>query len=153
MARNPLARALRLDKLSLAALDWTLACYLEGRADREIPVLQQLLEPVAKLEARARKLAERLTNAAGDANPVAARPDRTFVGGGSLPTLEIDTWVVTLRPEQGAAQVAARLRTGADPVLARVRDDLVLFDVRTLLEGEEVAVEKAVVAILGDSAR
>jgi L-seryl-tRNA(Ser) seleniumtransferase len=153
MARNPLARALRLDKLCLAALDWTLACFLEGRAEREIPVLRQLLEPAQSLEARARDLTERLAAAAGSENPVLTQPDRALVGGGSLPGFELDTWVIALRPKMGADRFAARLRAAEPPVLARVRDDLVLFDVRTLLEGEDAVVEKVVVAILGAQAR
>jgi L-seryl-tRNA(Ser) seleniumtransferase len=153
MRRNPLARALRLDKLSLAALDWTLACFLEGRAEREIPVLRQLLEPVASLEARARELARRLAAVAGGAGRVSAVPDRAFVGGGSLPGFELDTWVVALRLPKGAERFAERLRRAAVPVLARVRDDLVLFDVRTLLEGDDAALERVVGGIFGESPR
>jgi L-seryl-tRNA(Ser) seleniumtransferase len=153
MRRNPLARALRLDKLSLAALDWTLACLLDGRAEREIPVLRQLLEPVAGLEVRARELALRLAEVAGDAHQVAALPGRAFVGGGSLPGFELDTWMVSLRPPMGAERFAERLRRADLPVLARVREDLVLFDVRTLLEGDETALEQAVGGILGSSFR
>jgi L-seryl-tRNA(Ser) seleniumtransferase len=153
MRRNPLARALRLDKLSLAALDWTLTCFLDGRAESEIPVLCQLLESEARLESRARGLAERLAATAGVSARVAAERARTFVGGGSLPGFELDTWVVSLAAEMGASLFAERLRLAAPPVLARVRDDLVLFDVRTLLAGEETAVERAVGEILAASSR
>jgi len=153
MRRNPLARALRLDKLSLAALDWTLACLLDGRAESEIPVLRQLLAPVASLEARARALASRLAAIAGEADRVAAERGRAFVGGGSLPGFELDTWVVSLRAEMGAERLSERLRLAVPPVLARVREDLVLFDVRTLLEGDETALERAVDGILGASSR
>jgi L-seryl-tRNA(Ser) seleniumtransferase len=151
MRRNPLARALRLDKLSLAALDWTLACYLDGRAESEIPVLRKLLEPVARLEARARELAARLAAAAGGAARVAAESDRAYVGGGSLPGFELDTWVVSLRAEMGADRFVELLRLADPPVLARVREDLVLLDVRTLLEGDAAALEQAVGEILGSS--
>jgi len=153
MRGNPLARALRLDKLSLAALDWTLECILDGRAQSEIPVLQRLLEPPARLRDRADGLAERLAQIAGTANPVAAAPDRAAVGGGSLPGFELDTWVVTLKPAMGAERFAAALRAGSDPVLARVQGDVVLFDVRTLLEGEEAVLEKAVGTVLGTAPR
>jgi L-seryl-tRNA(Ser) seleniumtransferase len=149
MRRNPLARALRLDKLSLAALDWTLAALLDGRAEREIPVLRQLLAPGVRLEARARELAARLREAAGGDDRIAAEPDRAFVGGGSLPGFELDTWVVSLRPAMGAERFAGLLRRADPPVLARIRDDLVLFDVRTLLAGDEAALEKAAAAVLG----
>jgi L-seryl-tRNA(Ser) seleniumtransferase len=152
MRRNPLARALRIDKLSLAALDWTLGCYLDGRAEREIPVLRQLLEPAPRLEARARALAERLAKAVGPGNRVEASPDRAFVGGGSLPGFELDTWVVTIRTAASAERAAQQLRAATPAVLARVRDELVIFDVRTLLDGEEASVEAAVAAVLAPGA-
>jgi len=66
------------------------------------------------------------------------------VGGGSLPGFELDTWVVAIRTTVSAESVAARLRQATPAVLARVRDDLVIFDVRTLLDGEEAALEAAV---------
>jgi L-seryl-tRNA(Ser) seleniumtransferase len=153
MRRNPLARALRLDKLSLAALDWTLACFLDGRAEREIPVLRQLLEPVADLEKRARELTARLAALAGEGDRVASERSRALVGGGSLPGFELDTWVVSLRAKMGADRFAERLRLSAPPVLARVREDLVLFDMRTLLAGDEAALEQVVGEILGTPSR
>jgi L-seryl-tRNA(Ser) seleniumtransferase len=143
MRRNPLARALRPGKLGLAALDRTLALHLEGRAEREIPVLRQILEPAPALEARARALAERAGPAARGHARVSVRPDRARVGGGSLPGLELDTWVVALEPTGGAERAAARLRRAEPPLLARIRDGLVLLDVRTLLPGEEEGVVEA----------
>jgi L-seryl-tRNA(Ser) seleniumtransferase len=141
---NPLARALRLDKLSLAALDWTVSAYLEGRAERDLPVLRQLCAPVAELERRARRLAERLAKVAGDAATVEARPDRTAVGGGSLPGFELETWTVTLEPRIGAERGAALMRRAPVPVLARVQNGRVVLDVRTLLPDDESALEVAV---------
>ncbi len=137
---NPLARALRLDKLSLAALDWTLEAFLDGRAEREIPVLRQLRQPAAALELRARSLAARLAAVAGSAARVTAKPDRGVVGGGSLPGFELDSWVVALDGPDPEA-LAARLRGASVPVLARVRDDRLLLDVRTLLDDDESALE------------
>jgi L-seryl-tRNA(Ser) seleniumtransferase len=148
MRRNPLARALRLDKFSLAALDWTLAAFLDGRAEREIPVLRQLLTSNSELEARARALADRIAKVAGDAVPASVEPERAFVGGGSLPGFELGTWVVALRPRMGVRRFAESLRKADPPVLARIREDAVRLDVRTLLSGDETAVEEAVTAIL-----
>ncbi len=153
LQRNPLARALRLDKLSLAALDWTLGAYLDGSAEREIPVLRQLREPAERLEARARRLAGRLAKVSGGAAAVAVESDRSAVGGGSLPGFELATWVVTLLPRDGAERIAAQLRRGAVPVLARVRDDRLLIDVRTLLEDDESALEAALAEALGTGTR
>ena len=143
MRRDPMARALRVDKLTLAALDWTLEAYLEGRALQAVPVLGMLLAPEAHLEERARTLAGRLTAALGDAAQVAIEVDRAAPGGGSLPGFELPTRVVTLRVRGGAARCAERLRSGAPPVLARVREGAVVIDVRTLLPGDEKALEDA----------
>jgi L-seryl-tRNA(Ser) seleniumtransferase len=140
---NPLARTLRLDKLSLAALDWTLDAYLAGTAARDLPVVRQLSEPGERLEARARALAQRLAKIAGAAVRVEVRPEPSPVGGGSVPGLELVSWVVALEPTGGAERLAARLRAAATPVVARVRDEKLLLDVRTLLDGDVEALEEA----------
>ena len=142
MRRHPLARALRLDKLTLAALDWTLGAYLDGRAEREVPVLRALLARPDELEARARQLAERLRTALPAAR-IEVESDLTYAGGGSLPGFELSTWVVSVRLPGGAEACARRLRSADTPVLARIRDGAVVLDVRTLLEGDEKAVEAA----------
>jgi len=155
MRRNPLDRALRLDKLTLAALDWTLAALLEGR-EQEIPLLRMLSLPAAELELRARSLAARLEACALGRLSATAVIERAPVGGGSLPGLELETWVLRLRDTQGslgAEALSAGLRAAEVPVLARVREDAVLLDVRTLLPGDEPAVEAAVCFALGASLR
>jgi L-seryl-tRNA(Ser) seleniumtransferase len=144
MARNPLARALRLDKVTLAALDWTLRAMLDGRAEEELPVLRRLLEPVEAIESRAHDLARRLRalqeEGQGDFE-IAIVSDRAPVGGGSLPGFELDTWVVSVRRRSvaggGADQLAAALRHSSPPLLGRVRDGALLLDLRTL-EDEDV---------------
>ena len=155
---NPLSRALRLDKLSLAALDWTLGAYLDGRAEGEIPVLRQLLATPEELESRARSLAERLSKAtgiamaSGDAAGFEVRPDRGFAGGGSLPGFELDSWVVSLRVPRGSPQhIATRLRGARVPVLARVREGALLFDPRTLRDDEIADLEASLVSSLAAS--
>jgi len=147
MRTNPLARALRLDKMSIAALDWTLGACLDGRAESEIPVLQQLLASPDALEQRARSLAERIAERVKDAAQVAVEPDRAPVGGGSLPSFELDTWVVVLRPPRGSASLAAALRRASTPVLTRVRDDAILFDLRSLGDADAARVEAAVAEV------
>jgi len=152
MARNPLARALRLDKLGLAALDWTLRALLDGRAEAEIPALRQLVMPSGELRSRAEKLGQRLAQAAGAAAAVAVEAERSAVGGGSLPGFELPTWVVAVRAAPGPDALAARLRAAPVPVLARIRDDALLVDVRTLLDGDEADVERALrFALAGDA--
>jgi L-seryl-tRNA(Ser) seleniumtransferase len=146
MRKHPLARALRLDKLALAALDWTLTAHLDGRAEREVPVLRQLLTPPEELERRARALAERIAARTPSAK-VAVAPDRAFAGGGSLPGFELATWVVEVRPAGSASRAAAALRRAAPPVLARVRDDAVVVDPRTLEPEDEAPLAEAFAAL------
>jgi L-seryl-tRNA(Ser) seleniumtransferase len=151
MRKNPLARALRLDKMTLAALDWTLAAMLDGRAESELPVLRQLLEPTAQLEARvraaAKALGERLASRSLDAEIEVTR-DRVPVGGGSLPGFELDSWVLEIRSRAGAERVAARLRAHSPPVLVRVRDDAVLLDLRTVSDAETACVIEGLMSAL-----
>ena len=156
MRTNPLARALRLDKMSLAALDWTLTAYLDGRAESEIPVVRQLLASPDDLERRARMLAQRISSLLKNGAQVVVERDRAPVGGGSLPGFELDTWVVVLRPAPNASKsapggasgsaskIAAALRAADTPVLTRIRDDAVLFDLRTLGDADVDLVEAAV---------
>ncbi len=148
LRRHPLARALRMDKLSLAALDWTLAAHLDGRAEREIPVLRQLLAAPDDIRRRAVALAERLS-ASADFRAVAhVEPDQSYAGGGSLPDHALESWVVRIEGPAGAQRLAQRLRAGAPPVLARVRDDRLVLDVRTLLDGDEDGLVRALVEAL-----
>jgi L-seryl-tRNA(Ser) seleniumtransferase len=144
MRKNPLARAMRLDKLTLALLHWTLDAMLEGRAERDIPVLRQLLATPAELEARARSLADRLVAQLGDvAAQIEPAPERAAVGGGSLPGFELDSWVVKIRCNS-VDRVSSRLRRASLPVVARVRDGALWLDLRTIADDETAALERAV---------
>jgi L-seryl-tRNA(Ser) seleniumtransferase len=134
-------------------LDWTLECYLDGRAEQEIPVLRQLLEPVDRVEMRARRLAARLDKMWGNTARFEVEPDRGFVGGGSVPGFELESWVVVLRTSSSAEKISKRLRAAPVPVVARLRDDALIFDVRTLLEGDEDAIEQAIGLALEEAGR
>jgi L-seryl-tRNA(Ser) seleniumtransferase len=157
MRKHPLARALRLDKMALAALDWTVEALLAGDAIETLPTLRQLSEATEIVEARARALHARL------AAPVVAaglRVDvvesRAPIGGGSLPGFELPSWGVAIRDEtspSAAESFAARLRTANVPVVARVVDGAVLLDARTLLADDAAAIEAAVMNALQGEAR
>ena len=138
MRRHPLSRALRADKLCLAALEATLNSYLEGTAEQDLPTLRMIRTPVSKLEERATNLAEELRrNVAGlevDVTPSVARS-----GGGTLPTYEIPSFAVRLGGTDPEA-LAEELRSGDPPVIGRVREGRLWLDVRTLLPGDEEAV-------------
>jgi len=137
---HPLARAVRIDKLSLAALEATLRIYREPRRAREaIPVLAMLEQPPERLEARARALAGALT-AAGVRASVLVSTGK--VGGGALPLLELEGPAVEVTVGTTAAQeISRRLRLGDPPLVCRVRDAKLLLEVRTLSdeEAEEAA--------------
>jgi L-seryl-tRNA(Ser) seleniumtransferase len=138
---HPLARAVRIDKLSLAALHATLALYRDpARARREIPVLATLTASEEELRDRARVIAD----AAGARATLARAVAR--VGGGALPLLELEGPVVAVDPGAlGADGLAAALRRGEPPVVGRIADGRVLLDPRALT-GEEAAQAGAAVA-------
>jgi L-seryl-tRNA(Ser) seleniumtransferase len=156
MRRNPLARALRLDKMTIAALDWTVEALLAGDASETLPALRQLSESTASVEQRARSLAALLAEGVAAAGwQLEVTESRAPVGGGSLPGFELPSWAVAIRATTltgGAEAFAARLRSAAVPVVARVAADVVLLDVRTLLDGDAAAIEAAVMnALQGES--
>jgi len=148
--KHPMTRALRVDKMTIAGLQATLELYRSPeRAARAIPVLAMLKADIAELERRAEALASRLRAARkGDSFEVGR--EESFAGGGSLPAWPMATCVVRWRPADLTAAEAARgLRLGTPPVIARVRDGAVLFDVRTLVEADFPLIE----ALLADLTR
>jgi L-seryl-tRNA(Ser) seleniumtransferase len=149
--RNPFARALRADKLTLAALEATLTLYHDPeRAVREIPVLRMLTLSAAELRARAEALLRAIQPAAVP-SPAVLIPGSSAVGGGSFPGAELATTLVALDPgELGAAGLALRLRLGTPPVVARIQDERVVLDPRTLPEETLESVGAAVRAALGE---
>ncbi len=129
---HPLARALRIDKLSLAALEATLELYRDpARARREIPVLAMLDVGEEALAARAAQLREGI---GADRCEIVGSVAR--VGGGALPLLELPGPAVALRSPTAPTELTARLRAGDPPLIARVHEDRVLLDPRTLSEDE-----------------
>jgi L-seryl-tRNA(Ser) seleniumtransferase len=134
LRRHPLQRALRADKLTLAALEGTLALYLDPeRALREVPVLRMLAEPPEAIRARADRLAG-LTD--GTVEETVAR-----VGGGALPLAELPSFACAV--DEG---LAAPLRQGEPPVVGVVRDGKLLLDCRTLADDELDEVAAAIAA-------
>lgn len=138
-ARHPLMRALRPDKVTLAALEATLALYLDPvRCVHNVPALARLVEGNNSLRSRAEALAGGLRASLGDRAVVAVREDASEVGGGSLPLQQLPTWVVEVRrPGGGVSRLEESLRRGDPPVLCRIRDDALVFDPRTLGKGDE----------------
>ncbi len=136
--RHPLYRALRLDKLVLAALEGTLQVYAEGR-EAEIPVRAALSASVEELTRRAHRLADRIAGAR-------VEQDEAFSGGGAYPGLALAGPVVFV-PVSGPERLARALRLGEPAVVARVARDGLVLDPRTLLPGEEALLLQALAAV------
>jgi L-seryl-tRNA(Ser) seleniumtransferase len=149
MRRHPLARALRADKVCLAALEATLTAYLEGTAREELPTLKMLHAPAEEMKEKADLLAKEIAltapNLAVDVAPSVARS-----GGGTLPLHEIPSYAVRLVDEtEDADAVAEKLRSADPPVVGRVGERRIWLDVRTLLDGDEETILQAVSTYLG----
>jgi L-seryl-tRNA(Ser) seleniumtransferase len=137
MRKNPLYRALRLDKVTIAGLERTLELYLAGRGD-EIPARAMLHASRDALRARAESLA-RVLGALPDFCATVVE-DASQPGSGSAPDVYLPTWVVRVEaPALRAEGLAARLREAEPPVFVRIQEERLLLDPRTLLEGDEEA--------------
>jgi L-seryl-tRNA(Ser) seleniumtransferase len=145
--KHPLARALRIDKLSLAALEATLKLYRDpAGALREVPVLRMLTAGDAELRGRAELICDALTAEGVDARVITASAK---VGGGALPLLELSGPVCAVDPGAiGLDELARRLRAAETPVLGRARQGWLLLDPRTLDTQEAVAVVSGVLTAL-----
>ncbi len=151
LTKHPMSRALRVDKLTLAALQATLAIYRRGESDPtaydEIPFLRMLRTANEELESRARNLAERLF---GKMNgwKVEPVPSEAYAGGGSLPGNKLESWAVVFRPDGDETDVelfARRLRINRPAVVGRIHGGELFFDLRSVLSSydESLAVALA----------
>ncbi len=140
LRRHPLARALRVDKMTLAALEATLSAYRRNTATLEIPVWRMIAAPPDTLHKRAEQWAARLQKAG---IPATVEKSASAVGGGSLPGETLPTWAVVLRP-RNATRMAAMLRAWEPPIIARVEEDAVWLDPRTVLPEQDEALLEGV---------
>jgi L-seryl-tRNA(Ser) seleniumtransferase len=141
LKKHPLARAVRADKLCLAALSATLLHYLKDEAEREIPIWQMISTTPQQVQARACSWCERLGTGA-------VIPGLSTVGGGSLPEETMPTFLLAL-PVTQPNRFMARLRTANPPIIARVQDDQVVLDPRTVLPEQEGALLVGLQNVLG----
>jgi L-seryl-tRNA(Ser) seleniumtransferase len=148
---NPLTRALRLDKMTLAALDATLGEYLDmDKAVREIPTLWMLTQPLSEIERKASILAPGLGDSAFAGLTVVVQDDQSQSGGGALPTGNFPTKTVCIRHDQHSAnQIESGLRLGKPHIISRIKEGMVVFDPRTLNDEEIGKIVEAVRKILG----
>ncbi|MFT5874628.1 MAG: L-seryl-tRNA(Ser) seleniumtransferase [Clostridium sp.] len=135
MKKNQLTRALRIDKMTLAALEGTLKHYLEeAEAIKNIPTLNMLLCSKLELKKRAQKLKRKLQNRT-DKFTFTIDNDYSMVGGGSMPTEKIETYVIKIKSESFTTmQIEEKLRKNEVAIIARISNNEVIMDLRTLFE-------------------
>lgn len=144
LKKHPLIRALRVDKTTLAALQATLLAYLENRATAEIPVWRMIATPLSELAGRARRLQQQLAPAAGR---IAVVETASAVGGGSLPGQTLPSYALALdtpSPDALAARLRARTPPHRAPVIARIEQDRLLLDLRTVLPEQDATLAEVV---------
>ena len=135
MKKNQLTRALRIDKMNLAALEGTIHHYLEeAEAIKNIPTLRMLLCPITELKKRAQKLKRKLQNKT-DKFTFTIALDYSMVGGGSMPTEKMETYVIKIKSDLFTAmQIEEGLRMNKVAIIVRINNNEVLMDLRTLFE-------------------
>jgi L-seryl-tRNA(Ser) seleniumtransferase len=135
--KNPLLRALRIDKMTLASLEATFLQYLdEEKGLKEIPTLRMMTEPVNIIKKRAGRIFRALKDISGKAD-IAVVPDESQAGGGSLPEINFPTFAVSIKPNNiSVNELEKRLRLGEPAVIARIKENALLIDARTVQERE-----------------
>src|SRR6267378_2529332 len=147
--RHPLFRALRVDKLTIAAMEATLHAYLRG-AWKEIPALRMMQMSFEEISARTdafyRTLSAKIAKADAE---VEITDGRSLVGGGSTPAQSLPTRVIGFASARhSASELEVRLRTGATPVVARIEEERLLIDLRTVFPEQEAALAEALAQVL-----
>lgn len=139
MEKHPLARAIRVDKFTLASLEATLNLYLdEKKALVEIPTLRMLTAAQPELKKVADKLARGIREVVGQKMLVESEKDVSKAGGGALPLADLPTAVVSIKPlNMTVNELEEKLRGGRPSILTRIKEDKLLLDVRTIQEGED----------------
>jgi L-seryl-tRNA(Ser) seleniumtransferase len=152
LKKNPWNRALRIDKLTIAALEATLYAYEKGDALTTVPTLRMLTEPVASVRARARRVLARLAPDVRGRLAAAVAESTSQVGGGALPTVELPTAGVSVgaTPAQARALDGA-VRAGDPPVIGRLVDDRLFLDCRTVLPAQVTALAAALARAAPDA--
>jgi len=151
IVKHPLMRAMRVDKLTLAALAATLRLYAnETVALQSVPLLSLLSTSEENLKNRAERLAPRISASSmvQSAEPV---PDQNFLGGGSVPTHQLPTWCVSIAPANlSVDSLATRLRTGQPAVFGRIKEDRLMLDLRSVFPSQDTQLVEVLDACVTD---
>lgn len=155
MKKNQLTRALRVDKMTIAALEATLRLYLdEEKAIKKIPTLRMLTYTCDELREKASSLYNIVKNKVDNNNvdlEISIEACKGQVGGGSMPTEELDSFAVVLKPRKlSVNKFEEKLRLGSHHIIARVYDDKYVLDVRTIFEDEFEIIADEIVGVLGE---
>jgi len=131
--KNPLTRAMRIDKLTLAGFEATLMEYIdEEKAIKTVPTLRMLLQRPEEIKERAKRIAKRLKREIKEAQ-ITVMADTSRAGGGSLPELDFPTYVVAIRSDNGSVnEFEERLRNGNPPIISRIKEGYLIIDARTI---------------------
>ena len=142
ISTHPMMRALRLDKTILAALSATLDLYLAPNPTQSVPILQLISTPLEELQTRAQSLAESISEISDFT--ATAMEDVTYLGGGSVPTQEIETWSVSIKHAQRSDdELSLQLRTSLTPVLGRIRQNEFKLDLRSVFPHQDQLILEA----------
>jgi len=144
MRKNPLTRAFRIDKLTLAALEVTLKLYLSEEAVKEIPVLRMLTISKEELNKKAKKLYNKLFRKIGDHCSLAVVDELSEVGGGSMPMHKLPTKAVAVSAHRlSIGKLESALRSFRIPVIVRISKDRIIIDMRTVFDEEMDIISEA----------
>jgi L-seryl-tRNA(Ser) seleniumtransferase len=152
LQKNPVTRAVRIDKMTLAGFEATLMEYLfEEKAVEHIPTLRMLLQKPEEIWVRAKKIASRLARRAVNA-AIQVQPDASMAGGGALPETALSTYVVSIKPKNTTVdELEEQLRKGNPPVITRIRDDSLIIDARTVMNRDIGVIIERIASVLQGS--
>jgi L-seryl-tRNA(Ser) seleniumtransferase len=145
ISKHPLMRAVRVDKMTLAALEATLAAYARGDPGI-LPLPKMATLPARDVEARARVLAAAMPPLSGS---IEVTRCLSVMGGGSLPGAEIESWGVALsHPSRSSDEIERSLRHALPPIIARIEDDKVILDLRTVADTQDEHLASCIASVL-----
>jgi L-seryl-tRNA(Ser) seleniumtransferase len=147
--KNPMTRAMRIDKLTLAGFEATLMEYVdEERVVENIPTLRMLLQKPEKIKTRANRIARRLKSEIKDAD-IRIMQDSSRAGGGALPEMDLPTYVVAIKSDQiSVNELEERLRKGDPPIITRIKGDSLIIDARTIMDKDHEVLVKGMKSAL-----
>jgi L-seryl-tRNA(Ser) seleniumtransferase len=149
--KNPITRAMRIDKLTLAGFEATLMEYIdEEGVVGNIPTLRMLFQKPGEIKDRANRIAKKLKKEIQNCR-IAVMADLSRAGGGSLPEVDFPTYVVSIKTDDlSVNEIETRLRAGDPPIISRIREDSLILDARTVREIDLAELVKGVKAALSE---